>query len=82
MNERPASGRLTIGLLWFNVDPHVSPVVKIIEACDAYMRRFGRQATHCHVTPGLQVEVPGVTLIADPYIRPNFFWVGRIERKR
>ncbi|MFL5735626.1 MAG: hypothetical protein ACJ78Q_20915 [Chloroflexia bacterium] len=64
---------------WFDDTPKKSVVEKIKEAVERYMVKFGEAPNVCLVSPGEVVTVDGVEVKAVEYVRPNHFWVGRVE---
>lgn len=50
---------------------------KIQDAIAAYEQRFGTPPNIVLVNRAELVDVPGVRVRAEDYIRPNSYWVGR-----
>jgi len=52
---------------------------KIRNGLAAYQERYGVPATAVLVHAAVVVEVPGVVVLAKPFIRPDHFWIGQRE---
>ena len=63
-------------LLWFDDTPRRAPAEKIAAAIDAYQRRFGRAPNVVLTNDADRVEVMGMTVRSEGYIRRNNFWIG------
>ena len=70
---------MQVGLLWFDKDPRIPFVQKVLEAAERYHEKFGAEANTCYVHPSLLpagVTVPGFELRTRATILPHHFWVG------
>ncbi len=64
-------------LIWFDDDRKKPVATKIIEAMDAYERRFHRHPNVILVSEQEQLESqPNVRVRSRTYIRPSHFYVG------
>ena len=73
---------MQVGLLWFDKDPRIPFVQKVLEAAERYHEKFGAEANTCYVHPSLLpagVTVPGFELRTRATILPHHFWVGFAE---
>ena len=61
---------------WFDDNPKKTPAEKISEARAAYVARFGTAPNIILVNEADWVEVAGVVIRTEGYIRRNNFWVG------
>lgn len=66
------------GLLWFDDDSRRSVSAKIRGAIERYQERFGVPPTLCCLNPTqlANLQLPGVTLVADPLLGRNYFLIG------
>lgn len=62
---------------WFDDSPKKATAQKIAEACAAYRERFKAAPDLVLVNAADRVDVAGVLVRAESYIRRNNFWVGR-----
>lgn len=73
-------GGLEVGLLWYDADPRRPAEMKIAEAAERHEEKFGIVPNVCHVSPeAYQVlghQVDDTRVIANRWIRPNYFWLG------
>ena len=67
------------GLLWFDPDPRDTPQAKLAAAAARYAERFGRPPNCCHVHPDHLFVDPAFTIVPNPAVRPDYFWVGHDE---
>lgn len=71
------------GLLWYDNDARKPLSAKVMEAAQAYQRKFGRRPDTCHVAPeSLVGDAPTLSLklVPSPLVRPHHFWVGVDDR--
>jgi hypothetical protein len=66
-------------LLWHDDDTKRPTAQKIVQAIQAYAERFGREPSVVLVNEADLVEVPGVEVRAENYVRKNNFWVGLVN---
>ena len=62
-------------LMWFDDTKKPTPA-KIAEAIAAYRERFGRPPTVVLTSEADRVDVEGIEVRSETFIRPNNFWVG------
>lgn len=67
---------------WFDDSPKKPVELKIEEAVDAFTRRFNRRPNVVLVNEADVVEVHGVTVRKESFIRRDNFWVGWEEREK
>lgn len=61
---------------WFDDNPKLSAELKIQDAIAAYMRRFGKRPNIVLVNEADVVDVKGMTIRPENFIRRHNFWVG------
>ena len=61
---------------WFDDNPKKSTEAKINEAIAAYVERFDYRPNIVLVNEADRVDVRGVTVRSEGYIRRNNFWIG------
>ncbi len=66
---------------WFDDTPKKATTTKINEAIAAYVDRFKTRPNVVLVSEADQVEMNGITVRAEGYIRRNNFWVGVEDRR-
>ncbi len=64
---------------WFDDNPKKTPATKIDEAIAAYVERFNSRPSVVLTNEADRVDVQGVTVRSEGYIRRNNFWVGVVE---
>ena len=69
------------GLLWFDPDKHRGPEVKLDEAAERYLERFGSPANLCHVNSAEVFAHPSIRVVPDPAVLKGHFWLGRDEEE-
>ncbi|MBC8161687.1 MAG: hypothetical protein H7Z42_10760 [Roseiflexaceae bacterium] len=61
---------------WFDDNPKMTVEAKILDAIDAYVRRFHKRPNVVLVNESEITEVAGMIIRAEQFIRRNNFWVG------
>jgi hypothetical protein len=61
---------------WYDDNGKKTTAEKIAEACAAYVTRFGTRPNIVLVNEAERVEVEGLTIRVEKYIRRNNFWIG------
>lgn len=61
---------------WFDDNPKKATVAKIAEAIQAYVDRYKTAPNVVLVNEAERVDVEGVTVRVERYIRRSNFWVG------
>jgi hypothetical protein len=61
---------------WFDDNPKKTTAMKIAEAIDAYHQRFHTAPNVVLVNEAEKIDVAGVNVRSETYIRRNNFWVG------
>lgn len=61
---------------WFDDNPKKSTEGKIGEAVAAYVERFKTSPNVVLVNEAERVDVQGITVRSETYIRRNNYWVG------
>lgn len=78
--------KIQSGLLWYDNRASVSFDRKVMEASEAYTRRFGRAPDTCCVNPSdlpeLGEPLAGIAIEAATIVRPHHFLVGVSGRRR
>ena len=64
---------------WFDDTPKKSSEVKIEEAVERYVAKFGERPNVCLVNLADMAAFGDIEIKAVDYVRPNHFWVGRDE---
>jgi hypothetical protein len=64
---------------WFDDNPKKTAATKIDEAIAAYVNRFKHRPSIVLTNEADRVDVTGVTVRSEGYIRRNNFWVGITE---
>jgi hypothetical protein len=64
---------------WFDDNPKTPAALKIQDAIDAYIRRFSKRPNVVLVNEADIVELQGMTIRPESFIRRNNFWVGYEE---
>ena len=64
---------------WFDDTPKKSVAEKIREAVERYIAKFGEAPNVCLVNAGDAIAYDGVEVRTVEYVRPNHFWVGKVE---
>ncbi len=71
---------MQVGLLWFDDDPRRPFEVKVEEAVERYIEKFGDQPNTCFVNPQtLPRDIrfhAGVTIRPLATVLPDHFWIG------
>jgi hypothetical protein len=78
---------MNTGMMWFDNDPKLSLVQKVIKAADYFRKKYGQVPTFCVVHPTampadgaslapLQLQVDVVTVKTARYILPGHLWIG------
>jgi hypothetical protein len=65
-----------MGLLWYDGDPKKNRLSKIDDAVIRFNERFGHAPNACHVNPRDLVQHDKLSIVANPLIQPNHYWVG------
>lgn len=68
------------GLMWYDSDPRKPSSVKIEEAAHRYREKFGVEPNACHVSLDAAVSHDRLQVVANRWIRPNYFWIGVDEK--
>jgi hypothetical protein len=70
---------MEIGLLWYD-DSKLDFAVKVLEAAERYMQKYGAPPNCCYVHPqSLPDDRPrtnGIKVVASPAVLPDHFWIG------
>ncbi|KAB8142067.1 hypothetical protein F8S13_16125 [Chloroflexia bacterium SDU3-3] len=61
---------------WFDDNPKLAVELKIQDAIDAYVRRFGKRPNVVLVNEADVAEIAGMVVRAESFIRRHNFWVG------
>ncbi|HWQ15768.1 MAG TPA: hypothetical protein VNL77_23405 [Roseiflexaceae bacterium] len=78
--ERPwATERRGLYMMWFDDSAKKSAAVKIEEAVSAYVKHFNARPNVVLVNESDRVEVAGVRVRSESYVRRDNFWVGYEE---
>lgn len=64
---------------WFDDNPKKTTAQKIDEAIAAYIARYQVSPTIVLVNEAERVEVKGMDVRSESYIRKSNFWVGMVE---
>ncbi|GIV97222.1 MAG: hypothetical protein KatS3mg057_1879 [Herpetosiphonaceae bacterium] len=64
---------------WFDDNPKKALHLKISEAIEAYEDRFGDHPNIVLVNEAEVAQVDGIEIQPKPFVRRNYFWVGRHE---
>lgn len=64
------------GLMWYDPDARKPASAKIEEAARRYEEKFGVRPNACHVSPEQTVTSDRVEVVANRWIRPNYYWLG------
>lgn len=71
---------MNTGMLWFDNDPKLDLLAKIMRASEYYQKKYGQIPDVCFVNPGMKIEIPsksfGVEVQVNQMILPNHFWLG------
>lgn len=71
---------MDIGMLWYSDDRKQTVEQKVMQAAVFYSRKYGLQATECHIHPRTLGAGPDhvglVRLVADSTIVQDHFWLG------
>ena len=67
---------LKIGLLWYDADRKRGLQVKMDEAAERYLQKFGVKPNTCHVNPADKTNHPWLHVVENKAIRHNHFWLG------
>lgn len=78
--------KIHTGLLWYDNRASISFDRKVLDASEAYARRFGRAPDTCCVNPSdlpVGIEPPqGMCIEAVTLVRPSHFLVGVSGQRR
>ena len=61
---------------WFDDSPKTPTELKIQDAIEAYIRRFGKRPNTVLVNEADVIEMQGLKIRPESFIRRNNFWVG------
>jgi hypothetical protein len=61
---------------WYDPDARKSVEEKIREGCERYFAKYGEPAKTVLVSEGLDIEIDGLEILHEGFIRPDHFWVG------
>lgn len=61
---------------WFEDSPKLTTEMKIQDAIDAYIRRFGKRPNTVLVNEADVTAIQGMIIRPEHFIRRNNFWVG------
>ena len=61
---------------WFDDSPKTPTELKIQDAIEAYVRRFGKRPNTVLVNEADVIEMQGLKIRPESFIRRNNFWVG------
>ena len=64
---------------WFDDTPKKGVHEKIEEAVERYEAKFGQVPNVCLVNVANLEAYDGVEVRAVEYVRPNHFWVGKVD---
>ena len=64
---------------WFDDDRKKTPKIKIEEAVERYVAKFGDKPTLCLLNQADLTSYDGLEVKVVSYVRPNHFWVGRAD---
>ncbi|MEP6774602.1 MAG: hypothetical protein ABJA50_03320 [Chloroflexota bacterium] len=64
---------------WFDDDRKKTAHVKIEEAVERYVSKFGGAPTHCLCNAADAIAYDGLEVKVVQYVRPNHFWIGSLE---
>lgn len=64
---------------WFDDSPKKTTATKIDEAIAAYVARFQARPTVVLVNDADRVDIVGVDVRSESYIRRNNFWIGIVD---
>ena len=67
-------------LAWLDIDKAHTPAQRVAGAVRAYHERFNRAPTVVLVNEAEMVELPGVEVRSETYIRPGTVWVGMVDK--
>ena len=65
---------------WFDDDRKKASKLKIEEAIDRYVSKFGDKPTLCLVNAIDNTPYEGIEVKVASYVRPNHFWVGQAHK--
>jgi len=66
-------------LMWYDNDRKKQPSVKIEEAIERFVEKYGYQPSVVLVNPGEPVDAAPLPIVTRPTVARNFFWVGDEE---
>lgn len=65
---------------WFDDDRKKASKIKIEEAIERYVAKFGDKPTLCLCNAADATACDGLEVKAVSYVRPNHFWVGQADK--
>lgn len=74
--------KMRVGLLWFDDDPKKEVSLKVQEAAERYLEKFGQRPNLCYVNPSTRpqategIHLDSLRVLPNPLILPDHFWVG------
>ncbi|MCK5646819.1 MAG: hypothetical protein KAH97_08565 [Anaerolineales bacterium] len=70
---------MKIGMLWFD-DSSRAMKIKVKDAVDFYVEKYGQAPTHCYVNPSMLSDKTkpsnGVEVKESRTVMPHHFWLG------
>ncbi|MCC6629977.1 MAG: hypothetical protein IT340_21580 [Chloroflexi bacterium] len=66
-------------LMWYDNDRKKQPGIKIEEAIERFVEKYGHQPTVVLVNPGEPVDAAPLPVVTRPTVARHFFWVGDEE---
>ncbi len=71
------------GMMWFDNDPKKNISLRVAEAAQYYLHKYGSVPTTCLVNPAMlpggEMRISDVDLKPAKWIMPNSYWIGREE---
>ncbi len=88
-----SDNKMRVGLLWFDDDPKKEVSLKVKEAAERYLEKFGRRPNLCYVNPATPplprdpakkegVHLDGLRLLSSPLVLPDHFLVGESHHSK
>lgn len=71
---------MDIGMLWFDNDPRLDLLGKVMKAVEYYRNKYGEEPNLCFVHPSMmaepQVKAGTVAVRPNSTVLPHHFWIG------
>ncbi len=67
---------------WFDDNRKKESKLKIEEAIERYVAKFGSKPTLCLVNAVDNTLYDGIEVKVASYVRPNHFWVGQADKDK